>query len=87
MYKNKSIAVVVPCYNEEKLIERVITTLPEYIDKVYVIDDKSQDKTITIVESLIAKHQSKMSILLISHAVNQGVGAAIASGYKATVFV
>ena len=30
MYQNHTIAVVVPAYNEETLIARVIETMPEY---------------------------------------------------------
>ena len=52
MYKNNSIAVVVPAYNEEKLIQKVLTTMPDYIDKIIVIDDASKDKTSAAVNSV-----------------------------------
>ena len=79
MYKNKSIVVVVPAYNEETQIGRVIETMPEYVDKIVIIDDVSNDNTVNIVEN-----HSKMNdkIKLIQHEKNQGVGGAIASGYK-----
>lgn len=79
MYKKKTIAVVVPCFNEEKQIAKVIKTMPGFVDKIIVIDDKSQDKTVRLVSDL-AKANRK--IILIKHSQNQGVGAAIASGYK-----
>ncbi|MCL5407579.1 MAG: glycosyltransferase family 2 protein [Patescibacteria group bacterium] len=77
MYKNKKIAVVVPCYNEAKQITTVIETTPPFVDKIIVIDDKSRDKTVVIVKNLKNK-----KIILVEHRFNQGVGAAIASGYK-----
>ena len=79
MYKSKTIAVVVPSYNEAKQIGKVIETMPSFVDKIVVIDDKSRDKTIQIVKDLGRRNKK---VILISHQKNQGVGAAIASGYK-----
>ena len=81
MYKDMTIAVVVPAYNEEKLIGRVIETMPEYVDKIVVVDDKSRDKTVDVVKD----HQASSGddrVALIQHECNQGVGGAIATGYK-----
>ncbi len=79
MYKNKSIAVVVPAYNEEKQIGNVINTIPNFIDKIIVIDDCSKDNTKTVVKKI---KNSNNKITLISHKKNQGVGGAIVTGYK-----
>lgn len=79
MYCNKIIAVTIPAYNEEKLIAKVIETMPDYVDHIVVVDDFSEDKTCSVVESL-AKLNPK--IILLTHKVNSGVGAAIATGYK-----
>jgi len=79
MYKNKSICVVVPAYNEEDQIGRVIETIPPYIDHAIVIDDASKDNTVNIVKQY-QKENSK--ILLLEHENNQGVGGAITTGYK-----
>ncbi|MDW7681499.1 MAG: glycosyltransferase [bacterium] len=79
MYKNKSIAVVVPAYNEATQNEKVIKTMPDYVDKVVVVDDVSKDNTIFQVESQANKDDK---ILLVKHKKKQGVGAAIATGYK-----
>lgn len=83
MYKNKKIGVVVPAYNEEKLVRRVIDTMPELVDVIIVVDDLSQDKTADIVEACI--NQTGRRIELIRHRENQGVGAAIISGYKRAI--
>ena len=82
MYKDKRICVVVPAYNEEKLIQTTIASIPDYVDKIIVVDDHSQDKTVQMVESAQAKGKSCSAIDLIRHEENQGVGGAIASGYK-----
>jgi len=80
MYSNKSIAVVIPAYNVEKLIGKVITTMPEYVDKIVVVDDKSQDKTIEVVEGF--QKQQSQRIVLLKNETNQGCGGALAKGYK-----
>ena len=79
MYKNKKIAVVVPAYNEETQIGRVIETMPTYIDKIVIIDDVSKDKTADVVKEF---QKSFSNTCLIEHKNNEGVGGAIATGYK-----
>ncbi|MDG9668253.1 glycosyltransferase family 2 protein [Hahella sp. CR1] len=79
MYKDARVCVVVPCYNEETQIAKVIETMPGFVDGIVVIDDKSQDSTCKVVDAL-AKADSRVE--LIRHEVNQGVGGAIATGYK-----
>ena len=53
MINNKTIAVVVPCYNEESQIEMVVKNMPEFVDRIVVVNDLSKDKTETVVKSLI----------------------------------
>lgn len=79
MYKDKIIGVVVPCYNEGKQINKVVETMPKFIDKIIIIDDKSKDNTVTQIEILKKKDKR---VVLIKHSVNEGVGGAIANGYK-----
>lgn len=80
MYKGKSVAVVVPAHNEEKLIGRVIETTPEYVDHIVVVDDGSQDRT----SDIVAEYQleDEVRIVLLRTEKNLGVGGAIAEGYK-----
>ena len=49
MLNNKTIAVVVPAYNEEKQIARVIETMPDFVDRIIVVNDCSIDKTAEII--------------------------------------
>lgn len=79
MQNNLKIAVVVPCYNEETQIIKTLSTMPDYLDKVVVVDDCSKDRTVQLVQN--AKENSS-KIELIQHDINQGVGGAIASGYN-----
>jgi glycosyltransferase involved in cell wall biosynthesis len=79
MYKNKKICVVVPAHNEETQIQKVIQTMPDYVDEVVVIDDASDDQTVNLVKS---EMKISKKLHLIEHPDNQGVGGAIASGYK-----
>ena len=79
MYKGKAVAAVIPCFNEEKQIGKVIKTMPDFVDKIVIVDDHSPDKTSEVVKDL-AKENAR--IVLIRHEENQGVGGAIATGYK-----
>lgn len=78
MYKDKKISVVVPAYNEETQIEKVVLTMPDLVDKIIIINDCSTDSTKTVVEELVGRDPR---VVLINHEVNQGVGGAIATGY------
>lgn len=79
MYKDQKICVVVPAHNEETQIQKVIRTMPEYVDVIVIVDDASDDDTVRVVKT---EMQNSDKIALITHATNQGVGGAIASGYK-----
>jgi len=45
VYKGKKIALVIPAHNEERLMGATLDGVPETIDRVYVVDDASQDQT------------------------------------------
>lgn len=78
MYRDKSTALVIPARNEEKLIRPTLESVPEYVDRVYVVDDGSQDTTQTVVSD----HAEKDSrVQLIAHGASKGPGAAIITGY------
>ena len=55
MLNNKTIAVVIPAYNEEKQIEKVILELPRFVDYIIVVNDGSKDKTENVVKNLLGK--------------------------------
>jgi glycosyltransferase involved in cell wall biosynthesis len=79
MYRDKVIAVIVPAYNEEKLIGKVLQTTPTFVDHIVVVDDASSDRTGEVVKA----HQEEDSrIIYLRHPRNEGVGGAIVTGYK-----
>ncbi len=80
MYEGKSIAVVVPAYNVETLVLKVIDTMPAFVDRVFVVDDCSLDGTRQAVAE--RQEQDPDRVLLVTRERNGGVGAAIASGYR-----
>jgi glycosyltransferase involved in cell wall biosynthesis len=49
MLKNKTVAVVVPAYNEEEQIGIVIETMPGFVDRIVVVNDNSSDATVDVV--------------------------------------
>jgi glycosyltransferase involved in cell wall biosynthesis len=78
MYKDKSICVVVPAYNESTQIGKVLSTMPDFVDKIVVVDDASKDDTVDVVR----QYQGETGkIEVIQHKTNRGVGAAISTGY------
>jgi glycosyltransferase involved in cell wall biosynthesis len=75
--EGKRVAVVIPAYNEETLLGPTIEGIPDFVDAIYVVDDKSKDATIERARAV-----GDPRVRLIEHERNQGVGAAIVTGYK-----
>lgn len=78
MYRKLETAVVIPCYNEEKMITQTIKKIPEYIDHIIAVNDASTDNTIGVLNKL-KKQYSKL--IVVDNKVNQGVGGALIAGY------
>ena len=80
MVEGKRVAVVVPAYNEETLVGVTVAGIPEYVDRIYVVDDCSTDATVEAVRQL-----ADPRLELIVRERNGGVGAAIITGYKRAI--
>jgi glycosyltransferase involved in cell wall biosynthesis len=76
VYEQKTVAVVVPAYNEEALVASTVARMPDFVDRVIVVDDGSQDATAARAGSADPR------VEVIAHERNEGVGAAIATGYR-----
>ena len=79
MLGTKSVAVVVPAYNEEKLVGATVAGIPDFVDRVYVVDDASTDATVEHAR------EGDPRVEILRHEKNSGVGAAIVSGYRKAI--
>jgi len=77
MLEGKRVAVVVPAFDEERLLAGTIRGIPEIVDRIYVVDDASRDGTTAQAEAV-----GDPRVELIRHERNSGVGGAIATGYR-----
>ncbi len=66
------IIAVIPAYNEEKTVGRIVAETKKYVDKVIVVDDCSKDGTSSEAKSRGA--------IVIRHKKNGGLGASLRDG-------
>ena len=79
MYQNTKVAVVIPAYNEERLIDRTIDELPAWIDYIVVVNDASTDRTLDV----LSQHQARQPRLrILDNTDNGGVGFSLKRGFK-----
>jgi glycosyltransferase involved in cell wall biosynthesis len=77
VYEGQKIAAVVPAYNESRLIGKTITTMPDYVDFIVVVNDCSTDDT-----SQKARDVGDPRVTVIDHVKNTGVGGSILDGHE-----
>ena len=83
-----SLSLVLPAHNEEAnlrhVVERALAVLPEFVDEfeVIVVDDGSRDATGQIAEALA---EADPRVKVIHHPRNRGYGAALTSGFRASI--
>ncbi len=66
------IVAVIPAYNEEKNIKKVIGEVKSRVDEVIVVDDGSKDRTFELAK--------QCDIIVLRHIVNRDQGAALQTG-------
>jgi glycosyltransferase involved in cell wall biosynthesis len=74
MFRGKKISVVIPCFNEEEGLERVIPSLPASVDEIIVVDNNSTDRTAEVARRLGAR---------VVFEARKGYGAAYKAGLAA----
>jgi glycosyltransferase involved in cell wall biosynthesis len=77
MYRDLSVAVVVPAHNEERLVGKVVSTVPDFVDHTIVVDDASADAT---SEAVLAVNDDRVELIRLEQ--NSGVGGAILTGHQ-----
>jgi glycosyltransferase involved in cell wall biosynthesis len=66
MINHQRIVVVLPAYNAEKTLEATVRELPEIVDEVILVDDKSSDQTVATA--------LRLGITVEVHERNRGYG-------------
>lgn len=79
------LAIIIPVYNESKVIKKVITDLPGKIKNIskistIIIDDGSTDQSKNLLKKISRK---KDNVYLLRHIINRGQGAAVQTGIDA----
>lgn len=78
------LSIIVPVYNEEKTLEKIIAKvqkvkIPKVSKEIIIVNDKSTDNSQKIIDKLKKKHKNIRSF---KHEKNQGKGAALRTGFK-----
>jgi glycosyltransferase involved in cell wall biosynthesis len=81
VYEGRTVAVVVPAYNEEALVGSTVSGIPAFVDSIIVVDDCSKDET------AVRAQNADKRVEVIAHERNQGVGAAIVTGYRRAISI
>ena len=76
---NSNVTIVIPVYNEELNIGSVVENIINYADSLIVVDDKSSDKTLEILNQLQSKYKNK--IILLKNNKNKGIGYTVKKGF------
>ena len=77
MLEGKRVAVVVPAFDEERLVGETLRGIPDFVDRIYLVDDASRDGTTAQAAAV-----GDPRVEPLRHERNSGVGAAIATGYR-----
>ncbi len=72
---------MIPAYNEELLIPETLAGMPAYVDKIFVVNDASGDRTREMIEKRRAEDPR---VILIDHEKNKGLGQTLIDGYVAS---
>lgn len=79
----KALSVVIPCYNEAATLKEIVAEVKSLASdslalEILIVDDCSTDDSRRVAEELAA---ADPSVRVLCHAVNQGKGAALKTGF------
>lgn len=72
------VAVVIPCHRVTRHVAQVIAEIGPEVDAIYCVDDACPDKSGDFIE----REVKDLRVRVLRHAVNQGVGGAVMTGYE-----
>lgn len=75
------VAVVIPCYKVNHHIHEVIASIPDWVERIYAVDDCCPEQS----GQLVANTLKDTRVRVIYHSENKGVGGAVMSGYRAAI--
>ena len=86
MKQTKDLSILLPCYNEEDILEKNVGEIVAYLDSLYqggwevvIINDGSSDTTEVIADKL-SKFDKRINV--VHHHYNMNLGHAIRTGFK-----
>ncbi len=79
MHHGTRVALVIPAYNEEKLIRGTIAALPTSLDYIIVVNDASLDGTGAVLEEVAAQNPR---VIVLTNEPNGGVGSSLKLGFR-----
>ncbi|HSF14176.1 MAG TPA: glycosyltransferase family 2 protein [Vicinamibacteria bacterium] len=79
MFHEHKVFVTVPAFDEQERIESTLTGVPDFVDRIVVVDDGSSDSTGERVER---RRNQDPRIVLLRHQRKAGVGAATLTGFR-----
>ncbi|MDQ2052121.1 glycosyltransferase family 2 protein [Natronolimnohabitans sp. A-GB9] len=97
MYKDNRIGVVITAYDEAAFVGEVIETVPDFVDRIYAVDDASPDDSWAVIQQVASRVNEHAEpepeltvtdggdarrVVPIRHEENRGYGAAVKTGYR-----
>jgi dolichol-phosphate mannosyltransferase len=81
LHTAESIAVVIPCYKVTRHVIQVIDSIPEFVGRIYTVDDCCPDGS----GKYIQENCSDKRVTVLFNPINKGVGGAVMAGYREAI--